>query len=246
VVNETLARYSWGRDSALGKRLQINDFGPKATWYTVVGVVKDVRERGIQADLKAGVYMLVDQVPEMWNVPYALIVRTQGDPALMANSARQAIWSVDREQPVSGVSTMEEIIDTEVANQRQEMILLSTFAVLALVLASLGIYGVLAYLVSQRTREMGLRMALGARPGELVRMMVMQGSRLAGIGLVIGTLAALWFAKLMATLVYGVGTADPFIFASMAAVLGIVSVMACVAPARKAARVDPAIALREE
>jgi putative ABC transport system permease protein len=164
----------------------------------------------------------------------------------MANSARQAIWSVDREQPVSGVSTMEEIIDTEVANQRQEMILLSTFAVLALVLASLGIYGVLAYLVSQRTREMGLRMALGARPGELVRMMVMQGSRLAGIGLVIGTLAALWFAKLMATLVYGVGTADPFIFASMAAVLGIVSVMACVAPARKAARVDPAIALREE
>jgi len=246
IVNETFAKYVWAGQSALGKRIQVDETGPKGRWYSVVGVVRDVRERGLKVDLKPGVYMLIDQVPEMWAVPNSLVIRTAANPTSLVSGARQAVWSVDREQPVNNISTMDEIIDKEVASHRQEMTLLSAFAVLALVLSSLGIYGVLSYLVSQRTREMGLRMALGARPGELVRMMVIQGTRLAAIGLAIGLLAAVWLAKLMASLVYGIGTTDPIIYASMAAVLGIVSAIACVAPALKAARVDPVVALREE
>jgi putative ABC transport system permease protein len=141
---------------------------------------------------------------------------------------------------------MQDVVDLEVANRRQQMTLLSGFAILALTLASLGIYGVLSYLVTQRTREIGVRIALGATPRNVVRMIVTQGLRLASIGLAIGLVAAFWFAKLMTALVYGVATTDPATYAGTTAVLAAVAMIACLVPARIAARVDPIIALREE
>jgi putative ABC transport system permease protein len=141
---------------------------------------------------------------------------------------------------------MQDIVDLEVANRRQQMTLLSGFAILALILASLSIYGVLSYLVTQRTREIGVRIALGATSQSVVRMIVAQGLRLTSLGLAIGLLAAFWMAKLMTALVYGVGTTDPATYAGTTAVLAAVAIIACVVPARTAARVDPIIALREE
>jgi putative ABC transport system permease protein len=141
---------------------------------------------------------------------------------------------------------MQDIVDLEVANRRQQMTLLSGFAILALILASLSIYGVLSYLVTQRTREIGVRIALGATSQSVVRMIVAQGLRLTSLGLAIGLLAAFWMAKLMTALVYGAGTTDPATYAGTTAVLAAVAIIACVVPARTAARVDPIIALREE
>ena len=246
IVNETFKNYGWPNVSALGKRLQINATGPQAPWYTVVGVVRDVRERGLDTGMKPGVYMLVDQVPNLWGVPSVLAMRTAGDPLGLIGAARQAIWAVDREQPINDIRTMDDILDLEVANRRQQMNLLAGFAMLALVLASLGIYGVLSYLVTQRTREIGVRMALGATPRSVVRMVLREGLTLTGLGLLIGLVGALWLARLMKALVYGIGTADPATFGGTAAILAIVAMVACVIPARTAARVDPVIALREE
>jgi putative ABC transport system permease protein len=153
---------------------------------------------------------------------------------------------VDREQSINDIRPMQDIVDLEVANRRQQMTLLSGFAILALILASLSIYGVLSYLVTQRTREIGVRIALGATSQSVVRMIVAQGLRLTSLGLAIGLLAAFWMAKLMTALVYGAGTTDPATYAGTTAVLAAVAIIACVVPARTAARVDPIIALREE
>ena len=246
VINETFKNYGWPNRSALGQRLHINSDGPKAPWYTIIGVVQDVRERGLDTGMKLGVYMLVDQVPNLWGVPGVLAIRTAGDPQGLISAARQAIWAVDRDQPINDIRTMDDILDLEVANRRQQMTLLAGFAMLALVLASLGIYGVLSYRVTQRTREIGVRMALGASPGSVVQMVLTQGLKLTALGLAIGLLGAFWLARLMKALVYGIGTADPATFAGTAALLAAVAIVACVIPARMAARVDPVIALREE
>jgi predicted permease len=246
IINETFADYGWPGASPIGKRIQINDTRPQGTWYTVVGVVREIRERGLNLSLKPGTYLLVDQTPKMWNVPSDLAIRTTLDPLSLAKAARQAIWSVDAEQPVNDVRTMEQIVDLEMQDRQQQMTLLSTFAALALLLASLGIYGVLSYVVTQRTREIGLRMALGASPGSVTRLVVGQGLRLTGFGLGLGAVAALGMTKLMSALLYGVGATDMKTYAAVSLLLGAIAAIACFVPARRAALVDPIIALREE
>jgi ABC-type antimicrobial peptide transport system permease subunit len=179
-------------------------------------------------------------------VPDYLVMRTRGDPAAVAPAARRVIASVDPEQPVSSVRTMDEIVDLNVADRQQQMELLGAFAGLALLLASIGLYGVLSYAVTQRSREIGLRMALGASASSVVRMIVGRGLALTGVGLAIG-LATAWAAtRAMKNLLYGVGATDPMTFATVALVLGCVALLACWAPARRASRLDPIVVLREE
>jgi putative ABC transport system permease protein len=244
IINETFKKQYWPNESPLGKRVQTS--GDNTPWQTIIGVVADVRERGLELDMKPAVYLPVVQLPFGWNNPHQLAIRTAMDPHGIAKAARDAIWAVDRDQPIADVRTMEDIVDLEVANHRQQTALLGTFAALALVLASLGIYGVLSYAVTQRTREIGVRVALGASIGDVTRMVVGHGIALTALGIAIGTGVALAVTRSMTRLLVGVKAADPAIYVAVAALLSIVALVACYVPAARAARVDPTVALREE
>jgi putative ABC transport system permease protein len=244
VVNEFFAQRHWPGQSALGKRVHMGGYGAKEPWRTVVGVVADVRERGLLLGMKPGVYLSTEQVKR----PGAdcLIVRTQQDPMLAANAVRAAVWAVDPQQPLARTRSMDDIIDANVADRRRPMILLGIFAGLALVLACLGIYGVLAYAVAQRTREIGVRMALGARPLDVTRMIVQRGLRLGLCGLAAGVGLAMLLGRLLQTLLVGVKPVSPAVYAATSVALLLVAFLACVIPAQRAARVDPVVALRDE
>jgi predicted permease len=244
IINETFKKQYWPNESPLGKRIQTS--GDNTPWQTVIGVVADVRERGLELDMKPAVYLSVVQLPFGWNNPHQLAIRTSMDPHAIAKAAREAIWAVDRDQPIADVRTMEDIVDLEVANHKQQTALLGAFAALALVLASLGIYGVLSYSVTQRTREIGVRVALGASTGDVTRMVVGHGVALSALGIAIGTGTALTVTRSMAKLLVGVKAGDPAIYIAVAALLFTVALVACYVPAARAARVDAMVALREE
>jgi putative ABC transport system permease protein len=243
VVNEFLAQRHWPGKSAVGKRVRVG--GDKEPWSTVVGVVKDICERGLLVGMKPAVYVPAMQVkhPGTYSV---LVVRTSADPASATKMAEGAIWSVDSQQPVAFVRTMDQWMEANVADRTRPMILLGVFAGLALVLACIGVYGVLAYAVAQRTREIGVRMALGAKPIEVTRMILQRGMKLSAIGLLVGATLAAGLATLLRTLLFGVTLMAPGIYAGTAAALVLVALLACVIPAQRAAHVDPAVALRNE
>ncbi len=244
IINETFKKQYWPNRSPIGTRIQTsNDDSP---WQTIVGVLADVRERGLEYELKPAVYLPVVQVPTGWNIPSQLAIRTSMDPVAIAKAAREAIWAIDPDQPISNVRTMDDIVDLEVADHTQQTTLLGSFAALALVLASLGIYGVLSYAVTQRTREIGLRMALGANARDVTRMVVGEGLGLTALGIVIGAGVALAVTRSMTKLLVGVKAADPTIYVGVAALLALVALVACYIPAARAARVDPLVALRDE
>jgi predicted permease len=242
AINETFARRYWSGADALGHRLWFGD--PAGPFYTIVGVVKDVRERGHELAMKPGVYVTYAQ--RLTSVPQYLVVRSTGDPESLAEPLRQIIARVDPDQPVSAVRTMDEIVELDVADRRQQVVLLGAFAALALLLASIGIYGVLSYAVTQRSRELGLRIALGASTGSVMRMVVARGVSLTAVGLVIGLALALAATRTLQNLLYGVGAADPWTFGAVVALLGGIALAACYVPARRAARVDPIEVLRAE
>jgi predicted permease len=242
VVNETFARKYWPAESALGHRIAISGDNP-AVWRTVVGVVKDLRECGYEVPMKPGIYQPAAQAARQTR---ELIVRTSGDPLAIVPAVRRIITAVDPEQPVSWVRTMDEVIDLNVADRRQILTLLATFAALALVLACIGLYGVLTSAVTQRRRELGLRMALGATGASVLRMVVGRGLLLTTAGLTAGLGASLALTGLMKNLLYGVEAVDPATFAGVAAFLGGVAMVACWIPARRASRLDPMVVLREE
>jgi putative ABC transport system permease protein len=243
VVNEFLAKRHWPGKSAVGKRIRFG--GEKETWWTVVGVVRDIRERGLLYDMKPAVYVPVTQVRKPGGFSM-LVVRTSNDPLSTVKMVEGAVWAVDPQQPVSYVRSMDQLMDADVADRTRPMILLGVFAGLALVLACLGVYGVLAYAVAQRTREIGVRMALGAKPLDVTRMILGRGMKLSAIGLLAGGALAAGLGALLRTLLYGVTPAAPGIYAGTAAALVLVAMVACVIPAQRAARVDPAVALRNE
>jgi putative ABC transport system permease protein len=243
VVNEFLAKRHWPGKSAVGKRIRFGD--EKAAWWTVVGVVHDIRERGLLYEMKPAVYVPVTQVKKPGGFSM-LVVRTSNDPAGTIKMVEGAVWSVDPQQPVSYVRTMDQLIEADVADRTRPMILLGVFAGLALVLACLGVYGVLAYAVAQRTREIGVRMALGAKPADVTRMILGRGIKLSAIGLLAGGALAASLGALLRTLLFGVTFAAPMIYAGTAVALVLVAMVACVIPAQRAARVDPAVALRNE
>jgi putative ABC transport system permease protein len=244
VVNDTLARRWWPHESALGHRIAMA--GRVPVWRTIIGVVKDVRERGYEPELKSGVYIPYVQFPDTWAVPESLVVRTTGDPVALTSAVRRIIAGVDPQQPVVAVRTMEETLNRTVEDRTQQMTLLGAFAGLALLLASIGIYGVLSYLVTQRRREIGVRMALGATSSTVVGMVLRRGLALTGTGLAVGFVAAVLGTRAMKTMLYGVDAIDPATFAGVAAVLCAIAALACWVPAMRAARVDPIVVLRDE
>jgi predicted permease len=242
VINDTLARHFFPGEDPVGKRMRID--GPNL--YTIIGVIADVRERGINPAPKNATYLLSPQTPEAWNDPQQLIVRADGDPLALASAVHSAIWHADKDLPVLEVRLMADILENDFASRRQQMRLLIAFAALALTLSALGIYGLLSYLVVQQTREIGVRMALGARAGDIVRQVAAKGALLTGTGLIAGTAVALATTRAMRSILYGVAPSDPATFGAVIAILALVGIAACAAPAFRAARVDPMVALRDE
>lgn len=246
IINATMARQYWQGENALGRRFK-NDGDEAGRWFTVVGVVGDVKEMGLEAPAKPEMFFPYQQLGgTLWNIPRDLIVRTTGDPLSITPALRQAIWSVDSAQPISNIRTMDEILAEEVAQRRVGMTMLVAFAALALLLASLGIYGVISYSVTQRTQEIGIRMALGASRGDVLRLVMTDGLRLAAAGVAIGLGAAFAMTRLMAGLLYGVSASDPRTLVVVTVLLTAVALLACYVPARRATKVDPMIALRYE
>jgi predicted permease len=243
VVNDTMARQYFPGASALGHRIRFN---PRVDYFTIIGVVRDLKERGYEPAMKPALYLPIAQAPTTWAIPESLVLRTKGDPSQSADAARRIIAGVDPAQPISSVRTMDDIIDLDVADRHQQMLLLGGFASLALVLASVGLYGVLSYAVTQRSRELGLRIALGASTGSVMRLVVGRGLALTATGLAIGLGLALAGARALNALLYGVTPGDPATFAAVVGVLGTIALAACYLPARRAARVDPMVVLRDE
>jgi predicted permease len=247
IVNETMAREYWPNGDAVGRRFTLGDPNDDDPWFTVVGVVGDVRQMGLDVPVKSEMYLPYGQVtPWDFYAPRDLAIRTNGDPSGLVGVVREAIRSVDPDQPVSNIATMEEVLGREASQRRLGMILLTAFAVLALLLASLGIYGVLAYFVAQRKNEIGVRLALGASPAQILLLVLRKGMALTLLGVTIGLAASFVLTRLMTSLLFGVKAVDPLTFAVVSLLLAGVALLACWIPARRAAKVDPAVALRDE
>jgi putative ABC transport system permease protein len=242
VVSEKLAKLYWPNENPIGKRIKPGATTDKSPWRTVIGVVRDVRQNDFIAEPKMQMYFSFRQVKSL--VANALVVRTSVDPLSLASSVRNAIWAVDKDQPVSNVDAMEHIVAGAVARQRFSMLLLAIFAGIALVLAAVGIYGVMSYSVAQQTREIGIRMALGARHSDVLKMTVKQGAQLVGAGLAIGLVVAFGLTRVMTSLLFGISATDPVTFLSIGGVLLAVALLASYIPALRATRVDPMVALR--
>jgi putative ABC transport system permease protein len=240
VVGASFARNAFPNEDAIGKRFRIRDEGD---WLTVIGVVGDSRHRSLKAPPAQQVYTTHEQDPRIFA---CVMARTAGDPMAAAQAVRQAIWSVDPDQPVWNVRSMDMLIDTARGPSRAVGRLLAAFALVALFLAAVGLYGVLSQLVAQRTREIGIRMALGASAGRVLGLVVARGMILTAIATALGLAGAAALSRLLASLLFGVRPLDPVTFAAASATLAAAALLACWLPARRAARVDPALALAEE
>jgi len=243
VINETMARVIFPGQEPLGQRVRLHGRDPKAPWATIVGIVKDVREWGLDQPARPVAYYSVTQRNPMGAY---LVVRTRQSPGTLLASLQAELRAVDRDLPLYDVAPMEAVVDSSVSQRRFSMLLLGIFAGVAVVLASLGIYGVIAYTVTQRTRELGIRMALGARQADVFGLMVGQGMRMTLLGVGLGLVLALGLGRLLSALLYGVKAHDPLTFAGVAVLLAGVALVASWLPARRAAKVDPALTLRSE
>ena len=212
---------------------------------TIVGVVGDVRHEGLDQETKAEMYVPFTQIPNQERRP-SIVVRTSLDPATVTAALRSAVAAIDRDLPLDRVETMEQVVSASVGQPRFRTILLAAFSVLALVIASVGIYGVMNYLVSQRIREFGIRVAIGATAADVLGLVLRQSAVLIAAGVGLGLLGAAVFARLITGLLYGVGALDPLTLASVSLVLSGVALLASYLPAQRATRVDPLTALREE
>jgi predicted permease len=243
VINSALAEKYWPNEDAVGRRFAV---APQiGQWITVAGVVGDVRDARLDVAAEPQMYLLGDQAPQFF-APQHLVVRTTGEPLSLAAAIRSAVWAVDAEQPVARIRSMSEIIDAGLASRNTQLTLVGAFAVLALVLAAVGLYGVLSYTVAQRSTEIGLRMALGARQSTVVRGVVGGALFLAALGLVLGLVGALAATRLLQAFLFGVSAVDPLTFGAAIALLLVVTGVAAYLPARRAANVDPLEALRAE
>jgi putative ABC transport system permease protein len=247
VINETLAARFFAGEDPIGKRLDMS--GAPKDVREIVGVVADVRNYGVDADVKPEAYVpLLQSAPSyLSNVTSALtiVVRSAIDPTALAQTLREQVQALDKDQPVSAIKTMERYLDESVAQRRFNMLLLGVFASLALVLAAVGIYGVIAYTVTQRTHEMGIRIALGARGGDILRLVFANSMAATISGIVIGLAAAFALTRLLQSLLYQVSATDPVVFAAIPLLLLAVAAIATYFPARRATKVNPISALRE-
>jgi putative ABC transport system permease protein len=241
MINQTMARTWWPGEDPEGKRFKRME---KGSWVTIVGIVGDVHQAGLAVPARAEMYLPYQQ--QEFFPPDYLAVRTSEDPLLLAEAVRQQIWSVDKQQPVSDVMPLEQLVGESLAPRRMQASLLGGFAGLALLLASIGIYAVLSFIVTQRTQEIGVRVALGAHSRDVLRMVFSHGLKLFAIGAALGLVAALALARTMTHLLYGISASDPLSFLAVFLLLALVTLLACYIPARRAMRVDPLVALRYE
>jgi putative ABC transport system permease protein len=244
VVNESLARRFFPGDNAIGGQITFGDAAdPRTRWSTIIGIVADTRRAGVNRAPWAEVYYAQAQAPEP---RMYVLVRTSGDPLAVARAAQAAVWTIDRNQPVSSIRTVDGLLAASQASRRFTTLLLGVFSIIALVLAAIGIYGVIAYSTAQRTQEIGIRKALGASDREVLTMVVKEGATIGGLGLAIGLAAALALTRSLSSLLFGVGAHDPMTFVAMPIGLLLVIVAAALIPAARAVRVDPGLALRAE
>jgi predicted permease len=255
VVNRALAEKYWPGQSALGKRLTQDldlDSGASADtrWKTVVGVVEDVRSLAMEIDPNPALFFplveAVDEEESRTPQSMAYVIRTSGEPTALLPAVRQAVWALDPNLPIADIRTLESVVRDSMARTAFTMVLLGIAALVALFLGTVGIYGVISYAVTQRTREMGIRLALGAEGAAVTGMVLRQGAVLAGVGIAIGLAGALGLTRLMEALLFGVSAMDPVTFFGVPLVLGAVALLASWLPARRAARTDPVEALRAE
>ena len=246
VINEQMAKYYWPNTEAVGRRFHQGSPGADTTqaqWITVVGVVADMRRTGVDMPVREEVFMSHAQNPTLRNT---LMVRTAGDPLAAARHVRDAVRALDPGQPVANVRALEADLAGLLAQRRFNAVLVGAFAMLALLLAMIGAYGVTAYLVAQRTKEIGVRMALGAEPSRVTRLVVLNGLRVAAVGVAGGVVAAFFTARLASSLLHGVSPHDPITLVAAPLTMLVVVALANYVPARRAARVDPLMALRQE
>lgn len=242
LISQSMAKRIWPGENPIGKHLTLTFFPD--TLREVVGIVGDVKQDGLEViDPVATLYVPMAQLPSFY---MSVVVRTTSEPMALVSSITDAVHKLDREQPVLDAITMDEIVAKSLSQQRFNMLLFGAFAGLALLLAAIGIYSVLAYSVRRRVREIGVRMALGAQRMDVIRLILGQGIRLVLIGIVIGVAAAFPLTHLITSQLFGVSAVDPWTFAGVALVLVIVAIAACYIPARRAAKVDPMVALRYE
>jgi len=242
-----MARQYWPGEDAIGKRFKIGDPDEDKPWQTIVGIVGDVRQMGPEEPIKAEMYLPFQQINDQpWFAPRDLVLRTSVDPLSVLPAVRSEIRAVDPDQPISNIRTMDEVLGEETASRRLGMTLLTIFAALALLLCSLGIYGVLSYFVVQHTPEIGVRLALGAQRRDILGLVLKKGMGLALVGVAIGLGAAFALTRLMASLLFGVSAADPLTYAGITLLLTFVALCACYLPARRATKVDPMVALTYE
>jgi putative ABC transport system permease protein len=243
LVNSTMARRFFTDGDPIGKRFLWGHPGEDEKWITIVGVVADTKLYGLDNPARLEVYSPYRQRP---SADMNLVVRSAVDPASLTSSIRAAVATIDKDQPIFDVHTMQQLVDDSISTRRLTLVLLGIFSALALILAAIGIYGVMAYSVALRTQEIGIRMALGAQQKDVLRLILGQGSRIALFGVGIGLTAAAALARLLSSLLFSVSPSDPVTFAAVAILLVAVALLACYIPARRALRVDPIIALRYE
>jgi predicted permease len=246
IINQTMARTFWPNQDAIGKRLKFGGAQSRTPWSQIVGIVADVRQVDLSIPPGPEMYFTHWQALGNYMTPHALVVEMESSPMGLADGFRHAVQSVDAEQPADDIFPLDDLIDTDVAPRRMQAALIGSLALLALVIASVGIYGVMAYLVSQRTQEMGIRMALGAQRRSVVMLVLSRGAKIALLGVGIGITAAAGLTRLMRSLLFEVSPADPFVLVGMGTLLICVALVACIVPARRAASLDPVRALRAE
>ena len=243
IINDAAARKYWPGEDPLGKRVKRGRPESKNPWLTIVGLVGSANQASLREETQPEIY-----VPYLQNTSrtFTLVARTNSDPRMLAGAIRKEVWAADKDLPISSMKLMEELISTSVAQPRFYLILLSVFAGLALVLAAVGVYGVMSYSVTLRTRDIGIRMALGATPIDIFKQVVGQALLLALIGLGVGIALAILSTRVMSSLLYGVSTMDPMTLASTSLALLVVALLAGYLPARRATKVDPIVTLRYE
>jgi putative ABC transport system permease protein len=244
VVNESFAKRKFPGQDAVGQRIRVGGVNDRP-WDVIVGVVGDVKQSSLTMGESGAVYVAASQW--LWaDNPQWLVVRAHGDAASLTGAVQRAVWSVDKDQPIVRVATMEHLLDASEAQRRFALIVFEGFALAALVLAATGIYGVISGRVSERLREIGIRSALGASRGSILGLVVRHGLSLTGAGVILGVGAAMMATRAVTTLLYGVTHLDPATYVGVVVLLVLMSLVACALPAWRAARVDPSITLRSE
>jgi putative ABC transport system permease protein len=243
VINETMAKKIYADEDAIGKRFTFDDRAKNPKWFEIVGIVNDVKHYGLDKATSLQTYVPFEQLTFS---RMTIVTRTTGNPTALSAAIRNAVLSIDKELPLSNIRPLDVYVSTSIAQRRFSMILLGVFAAVALALSAVGIYGVLSYAVTQRTNEIGVRMALGAQTADIMRMIVGHGMRLVSIGVGIGLVAAFGLTRLLQTLLFGVSVTDPPTYLVIVVFLVLLALLACWIPARRATRVDPLTALRLE